>query len=572
MTHTKLNSFLNSLSGITIILLIALFYTICYYFAYNFFFEDDFHLLRYVTLTQDSSLPISEKLKALWNLHNEHRIVFPRLIVLIDYYIQGHIDWKLLNTVAALYYLGIFVFFFKIIKKINLPIWYAVPVAFFIFQPSSQQNFYWTISILQQVGNIFWSMLLFYSIVYFPPKYFWTSIIFALILTFTHGNGLFALGVVGLLLFIQKRYKELIIWCLLILLIAVAYFWGYYTAQNSNILGSLSKPLQLIGCFGGFWGSFIREFLKSNLGALVAISAGLIIFSLLLFLNIIFLWSIFFKKKMAEISATISKEKLFILAVFAFFTITSGLVALSRSWSSIEAGFQNRYLHNSVITLMLLYLSILVIKSKSLTKFTGLTFLVLSIFYSIFSWYTKLEVLSFQKDIQEADAINYQLNGISLVNDKSFNANISDILKQSFDDGVSIFPESSLTTAVKNLDSLTSQKAENITIKIQQDSSETFSIAGSNYRRIYHLQNLTFPLNGNVFLVFKSDKNIFVWATTHLKNSKKKLLKTGQYFNNGFYTTIMTDAMPHNDYTIGILQKNNNHFIYYPTKYKIQNH
>lgn len=571
MTHTKLNSFLNSLSGITIILLIGLFYTTCYHFAYNFFFEDDFHLLRYVTLTQDSSLPISEKLKALWNLHNEHRIVFPRLIVLIDYYIQGNIDWKLLNTVAALYYFGIFVFFFKIIKKINLPIWYAVPVAFFIFQPSSQQNFYWTISILQQVGNIFWSMLLFYSIVYFPPKYFWTSIIFALILTFTHGNGLFALGVVGMLLFIQKRYKELIIWCLLILLIAVAYFWGYYTAQSSNILGSLSKPLQLIGCFGGFWGSFVREFLKSNLGVFIAISAGLIIFSLLLFLNIFFLWSIFFKKKMADISATISKEKLFILAVFAFFTITSGLVALSRSWSSIEAGFQNRYLHNSVITLMLLYLSILVIKSKSLTKFTGLTFLVLGIFYSIFSWYTKLEVLSFQKDIQEADAINYQLNGISLVNDKSFNANISDILKQSFDDGVSIFPESSLTTAVKNLDNLTSQKEENITIKIQQDSSETFSIAGSNYRRIYHLQNLTLPLNGNVFLVFKSDKNIFVWATTHLKNSKKSLLKTGQYFNNGFYTTIMTDAMPNNDYTIGILQKNNNHFIYYPTKYKIQN-
>lgn len=572
MTHTKLNSFLNSLSGITIILLIGLFYTTCYHFAYNFFFEDDFHLLRYVTLTQDSSLPISEKLKALWNLHNEHRIVFPRLIVLIDYYIQGNIDWKLLNTVAALYYFGIFVFFFKIIKKINLPIWYAVPVAFFIFQPSSQQNFYWTISILQQVGNIFWSMLLFYSIVYFPPKYFWTSIIFALILTFTHGNGLFALGVVGMLLFIQKRYKELIIWCLLILLIAVAYFWGYYTAQSSNILGSLSKPLQLIGCFGGFWGSFVREFLKSNLGVFIAISAGLIIFSLLLFLNIFFLWSIFFKKKMADISATISKEKLFILAVFAFFTITSGLVALSRSWSSIEAGFQNRYLHNSVITLMLLYLSILVIKSKSLTKFTGLTFLVLGIFYSIFSWYTKLEVLSFQKDIQEADAINYQLNGISLVNDKSFNANISDVLKQSFDDGVSIFPESSLTTAVKNLDNLTSQKEENITIKIQQDSSETFSIAGSNYRRIYHLQNLTLPLNGNVFLVFKSDKNIFVWATTHLKNSKKSLLKTGQYFNNGFYTTIMTDAMPNNDYTIGILQKNNNHFIYYPTKYKIQNH
>ncbi|MEA5457461.1 hypothetical protein VB796_00320 [Arcicella sp. LKC2W] len=571
MTHTKLNSFLNSLSGVTIIILIGVFYIACYHFAYNFFFEDDFHLLRYVTLTQDSSLSLSEKLKALWNLHNEHRIVFPRLIVLLDFYIQGHIDWKVLNTIAAFYYFGIFVFFYQIIKKINLPIWYALPIAFFIFQPSSQQNFYWTISILQQVGNIFWSMLLFYSIVYFPPKYFWFSIIIALILTFTHGNGLFALGVVGVLLFIQKRHKELLAWCILILVISIAYFWGYYTAQNSNIIGSLSNPLQLIGCFGGFWGSFIREFFKSNSGIYFAISIGLIIFGSLLILNLIFLWNVFFKKKIFDHSTIISKEKLFILAVFAFFAITSGLVSLSRSWSSIEAGFQNRYLHNSVITLLLLYLSILVIKSKIFTKFIGITFLVLGVLYSIFAWYTKLEILSYQKDTQEADAINYQMNGLSLVNDKSFNANISDILKQSFNDGVSVFPESSLTSAIQNLDKLVSKNGIALPIKIQKDSSLTFSIAGSNYRRIFHLQNLTLPFNGDVFVIFKSDKNLFVGATTHLRNSKKSLLLTGQYFNNGFYSTIMTDAMPANEYTIGILQKNNNHFIYYPTKYKILN-
>ncbi|PWK26598.1 hypothetical protein LV89_02447 [Arcicella aurantiaca] len=572
MTHTKLNSYLNVLSGIAIVIIIGLFYIACYHFAYNFFFEDDFHLLRYVTLTQDNSLSISEKLKALWNLHNEHRIVFPRLIVLLDYYIQGHIDWKILNALSALYYLGIFVFFYKIIKKINLPIWYALPIVLFIFQPSSYQNFYWTISILQQVGNIFWSMLLFYSIVYFSPKHFWISIIFALILTFTHGNGLFALGVVAVLLFIQERYKELIIWCLLILIISVAYFLGYYTAQNSNIIGSLSNPLQLIGCFGGFWGSFLREFFKSNLGLYIAILTGLIIFGSLFILNFNFLWSIFFKKKKLKSGTEISREKLFILAIFAFFTITSGLVALSRSWSSIEAGFPNRYLHNSVITLMLLYLSILVISPKKVTEILGIIFLGFGIMYNCFAWYTKLEALSYQRDIQEADAVNYQHNGISLVNDKSFNANISDILKQSFKDSISVFPESPLSSAIKNLDNLTAPNALDIPINIQKDSSVTFSIAGSNYRPIYHLQNSNLPYTGDVFLIFKSKQNLFVWATTHLKNKKKNLLKTGQYFNNGFYTTIMTDAMPANDYTIGILQKNNNHFIYYPTKYKIQNH
>ena len=122
-------SVLNKFSVLAILLVIFIFYFACYHFSYNFFYQDDFHLLRFVTIFQDSSIPFQQKINALYDQHNEHRIIFPRLFVLIDYYIQGHLDWKILNTISALYYLGIFTFFALIIKKINLSNWYVVPVA-----------------------------------------------------------------------------------------------------------------------------------------------------------------------------------------------------------------------------------------------------------------------------------------------------------------------------------------------------------------------------------------------------------------------------------------------------------
>jgi hypothetical protein len=568
----KTNTILNSLSIFAIFIIIALFYFACYQYTYNFFYQDDFHLLRFVTIFQDESVGFYDKIKTLYDQHNEHRIIIPRLFVLFDYYLQGHLDWQVLNTVAALYYLGIFTLFALVIRKIKLPIWYILPIALLIFQPAAYENFYWTISILQQVGNLFWAMFLFYSLVYFAPKYFWISIISIIILTFTHGNGLFAFGVGGLILFLQKRYKELFIWIAIMIAVAAFYFLGYYTAQNSNIAGSLSNPLRLIGCFGGFWGNFIKDFFKTNDKIMIAIGGGLIIFSSLLSINIKVIFTYFFPNKKSAINLQKGDESYFLLAIFIFLSITAGLVALSRSWSSIEAGFQNRYLHNSVIALVLLYVSVLNLKlSVNFKKSFGIVFLFFGLFFNAFSWYTKYETLVFQKNSQESDSVNYQINGISIVNDKSFNQNIRTYLKQSFDEGISVFPASPLTNVVKNLEQFQAKQTTGYSIDIKKDSSLTFNISNSNYRAIYYFTNVSLPFTGDIYLVFKSAQNTFISPTTHRRNSKISFLKTANFFTDGFYTSVMTDAMPSNEYSVGILQNVNHQFVYIPSKYKIQN-
>lgn len=562
-------SVLNKFSVLAILLVILIFYFACYHFSYNFFYQDDFHLLRFVTIFQDSSIPFQQKINALYDQHNEHRIIFPRLFVLIDYYIQGHLDWKILNTISALYYLGIFTFFALIIKKINLSNWYVVPVALFIFQPSAYQNFYWTISIMQQVGNLFWALFLFYSLVYFKPEKFWVSILLIIVLTFTHGNGLFGFGVGGLLLFFQKRYKHLIIWIGLMIIVAGFYFHGYFTAQNSNISGSLSDPIRLIGCFGGFFGGFIHDFFKNSFQVLITILGGLLFFLVLAIINLKLILNHFFDTIKPKFQQYFPQENLFLLACFLYLSITAGLVALSRSWSSIEAGFQNRYLHNSVIALVLFYVTFLHYKSLKFKRDVGVVFLICGVLFNIFNWYSNYEILTLQRNSQEADAVNYQLNNISIVNDKSFNNNIKPMLDKSFNNGISIFPKSDLTDALVNLEALKSTQTINYQIDIQKDSLLEFNISNSNYRDIYEFNNFDLPQKGNVFVILKSLKNTFISPANHRRNSKSMFLRTGQFFTDGFYASIMTDAMPKNEYQVGILQNSKNSFIYYPTKYKI---
>jgi hypothetical protein len=563
------SNFFNRIIILFIVIVISFFYFACFKFSYNFFYQDDFHLLRFVTIFQDNSIGFQQKLNALYDQHNEHRIIFPRLFVLLDYYIQGHLDWRILNVISALYYLGIFTFFALIIRKINLPYWYILPVALFIFQPSSYQNFYWTISILQQVGNLFWAMFLFYSLAYFKPTKFWISLILVIILTFTHGNGLFAFGVGGILLFLQKRYKDLIIWIVLMFITAAFYFHGYFTAQNSNISGSLSNPIRLIGCFGGFWGGFIYDFFKNNLKVLITILGGLFVFLILFILNIKVILNHLFSIYRTKFQSYFPQENLFLLGCFLYLSITAALVALSRSWTSVEAGFQNRYLHNSVVAFVLLYVTILHYQSIRIKHLVGILMLFGGLFFNVFSWYSNYELLAFQRKSQEADAINYKMNLISVVNDKSFNHNIAPILKKSFESGFSIFPESELTKAVNNLTSLKSDQPIDYQIDIKKDSLLEFNIANSNYRDIYQFNNFTLPYEGDVYVILKSKNNTFINPTSHRRNPKISFLKTGQFFTDGFMTSIMTDAMPQNEYQVGILQNVKNHFIYIPTKYKI---
>ncbi|MDZ7898189.1 MAG: hypothetical protein U5N85_09210 [Arcicella sp.] len=442
-------------------------------------------------------------------------------------------------------------------------------MALLVFQPAAYENYYWTISILQQVGNVFWAMFLFYSIVYFNPSKFWISLLLIFILTFTHGNGLFAFGVGGILLFLQKRHKHLSIWIGFMVIIAIGYFYGYYTAQNSNIAESLSNPTRLIGCFGGFWGIFFKNILNTTNRAILS---GLVIFSILFLINIRLFFTSLIPRYFSKFEKSFPEKNQFLFACFLYLTITAGLVALSRSWSSLDAAFQNRYLHNSVIGFVLLYCTLLLYRSEKIKIITFIFGIFFSTVYYVFSWYSNYEFLRIQQQTQQSDAVNYALNGVTTVNEKYFNMNIEGILRQSFKNGVSVLPKGQLRDIITNLDKYKSEKKTSFAIEILKDSILSFNISNSHYRPVYQFTNLNFPHSEQIFLLLKSDKNTFVFATNQRKNRKLDFVKTMDFFTDGFYASITTDALPTGEYSVAILQEEyDNSFHYFTTHYKISN-
>lgn len=559
----------NSASYAAIVLIICFYYFICYQYSFNFFFQDDYHLLSFVTSANSAQISFTDKLKAIWSLHNEHRIVFPRLFVLLGNFFQGHLDWKVLNTIATSYYFGIFLLFTKFLKQLKLSVWYAVPIAFLIFQPSCTENYLWTISTLQQVGNIFWAMLLFYSICFFPRKYFWISLILVIILTFTHGNGLFCFPVVALLLIFQKRFQALIVWVVFMTFVAICYFWGYQNGQNSNLAGSLSDPVRLILCFGGFWGSFLSVASHSVTTFRLASIFGLLVFLILAFFSVRTIYKnlceLFQKNFKNQLEENPDKKNFFVLALFLFFSITALLVALSRSWSGLESSFANRYLHNSYLIFALLYCTLLCFLPK-LRSIIGYVFLLIGLVFNLFAWYQNFEKVIFQKHLNQSEAYNYQHNKITIENVASFNRNIDSTLAESFKKGVSIFSENYLNQPISMIESTNSELLASYNVEISKDSSILLDNLKTIYLPKVFIRNTQLPYQGQVFILFKSSNKTYIYPVYHQKSGRRKFLQMNPYFTNGFQTSVLLDSFEKNIYKIGILQKINNQIVCHFTK------
>ena len=150
--------------------------------------------------------------------------------------------------------------------------------------------------------------------------------------------------------------------------------------------------------------------------------------------------------------------------------------------------------------------------------------------------------------------------------------NIDSVLKKSFKEGISIFPTSKLKNVVLNLDKYKSASKTKFHIEIFKDSVLSFNISNSHYRPVFQFINLNLPHSGKVYLLLKSNKNTFIFATNQRRNRKLDFIKTANFFTDGFYASAMTDAMPTGEYLVGILQEEDDKsFHYFTTDYKIQN-
>lgn len=201
----------------------------------------------------------------LWNQHNEHRIIVPKIILLLVAILS---DWKIIYELMLNYFFGIGIFLL-ITKNINSEIKYErhyhlllLIISIVIFSPTQWENWLWGWQIAIFL-NVFCVILAFKFLSNVNFRNFIMAFILGIIATFSYANGLI-FWVVGFIMLINAKYQKrisyylLFLWLLFSVLIISVYFYSYHsTIQEINFY---KQPLAYIKYIFAYLGAPIVNF------------------------------------------------------------------------------------------------------------------------------------------------------------------------------------------------------------------------------------------------------------------------------------------------------------------------
>jgi hypothetical protein len=235
-----------------------------YKYSINIPFWDDYTHLKVITeLTSSDSLP--KKIQLLFSLHNEHRIVFARLVTLATLMLSGKLNFIVLILLGNLSLLGIGVLLFLVFNgnKKEAPrekVIYFLPVVLLLFNLSYHEASVWAVAALSSLMVVFLSFSCLFILLRFEAKTFvgmGGAFVLGMLAAYTQGNGLFILYVGLFLLILKKRLAGALFWGLGAGIISGLYFYdyvspGFHTAPSA-VFSELGLALRYLLTFLGAW-------------------------------------------------------------------------------------------------------------------------------------------------------------------------------------------------------------------------------------------------------------------------------------------------------------------------------
>ncbi len=310
-------------------------------------------------------------LKDIWAQHNEHRLLFPKAIMLLlaDLTSWNVVYEKALNFVIAI---GIFSIFYYLIykdrKRISnsfVFIFLTVIVSVVIFSLSQWENWIWGWQI-QIFLNVFMAILCLTLLSNTNMRVFGfiVAVLSAIVASYSFGNGL-ALWFVGFLGIFLNEYKNLnrkmimIIWSITGILTIFSYAYKYSSPKgHPTIFTFIENPHKFIGFILVALGTPVLHF-SSKYAALIA---GIIIFTAFLILI-----AIIIKSKIYQ------EYKLYLpyILFISYSLLSITVLAVGRSGFGYIYGSTSRYVTISnifIISFLILSAQILFHKSVQTYK------------------------------------------------------------------------------------------------------------------------------------------------------------------------------------------------------------
>ena len=370
------------LSWVLLMLPIVVFGLIWQQYAINIPKWDD-HALRAFLFYSDQEPTITGKIYQLFKQHNEHRIVYDRIITMLDYQLFGKLNYVHLMLIGNLSLVGLLSVFMAALCRSRVgqagpSALYALPIALLLFNLSQWENMFWGMASLQNFSVVLWVLAAFYCLSY-THRWGW-ALVAGVLATLTSGNGLMVwpIGFVLLALRLTQYssankgrgyFLPLIGWFFGAVVVMGLYFTGFekpggIAYVRPGVVDLLKGWFAVMGAAAEALpiGSPLRNSILLG-GAMVLLMVGIVGWSL--WANRLILSqqiSALVKSRIAiaQTSGEIPSITLFFWGCAGFILGTAAVVAWARTGFGIDLLITSRYKMYSLTGLALLYLYVVV--------------------------------------------------------------------------------------------------------------------------------------------------------------------------------------------------------------------
>lgn len=286
-------------------------------------------------------------LETLWAQHNEHRIVFPRLLMLV---LASISEWDIRVEIGAIWIMAVLIFLvlcratnhqFDTLDgtdRIHHPYKLYIAFSILIFSMVQVENWLWGWQITMFM-SVLSTIVGYYALVFKPFKQI-GSLLFAIlcgiIATLSFANGLlyWPIGLIIIVLDGQKKrfsITKLLLWVVVATAMYICYFTNYQgVSHHPSFIYGLQHPIRLVCYYIFFIGSPICQAWR-----LIAVNFIVGVFGLF---TLVYLINFFWKQKRFFQGSFLFWHSLLLYVLF-----TAAITALGRSGFGLEQALSSRY-------------------------------------------------------------------------------------------------------------------------------------------------------------------------------------------------------------------------------------
>ncbi len=556
------NSFRNNkLLQFILICAVFLFFSYNYFFIENFPIQDDVNYILMTSSLEKYSFFSVKFISYILQFENDHITIIPKLMILIDYWIFGILNFRHIIVIGILFFFLFCYLIYLEFQKLHLSLWFIIPVLGLLFQPQYHELFNWACTGITQFTMIFFTFLSF--------RYLHSSNRYAIIIVglcclfaaYSFGNGIIAFGINLFVLLISKQFKKTILLSIFMLPFIANYLVFYHKGPETLSHFNLNN---FIAIFLSLTGSIFINLSQVN-GLIFTIIGG--------FIAVILSFYYFFKNIFTNLPKHFNATN----QLLYFCLLSLLLIAVTRSGSGIFIFRSSRYLFYSPVIFTCLYFqfiqtnSLIVIKSKLIY----FSFIIFATGISLSSYYFNTDLLFNRKKNLIADSENWSKNYRTISISPKVYQNIQNELIQSFSERIWTIEPENIFNIQKILNCSQEISIKNKTMISQNNLMKEASnpVQSFNYLKL-EFDKIPISFDNILpewYVVYLSTDSKFEFITplNFKKGPKKDLLFKLDYFSKEAYTSISNLNIPENTYQVYLVKKSNK-FNYYKTDLFLQ--